>query len=181
MALFGDSVGVFSVTCVSFSTFTLFCYTCVKSTVCLGQRVYNFYTGLSLTVQTSVPNEFQSVRDFFYGVIVPTEISSFPLSFSFAVFFSLSLFWKLIFPVILFYFFLFGRLKSHHVKKKINRKNKKNVLFDYEQVVTLLASVRRSALNACKWADLWTYDYQNERLQNTRLPNIPLSLSLMRS
>lgn len=65
--LFVALCGVFSLLPVLSSTFTFFCYICVKSTLYLGQ--YNFYTGSSLTVQTSVPNEFQSVRDFFYGVI----------------------------------------------------------------------------------------------------------------
>lgn len=69
-------------------------------------KAYNYYTGLRGTVQASVPDQFQSVRDFFYGVIVTTEISSFPLSFSFAVF--LSLFWKKKNPVILFSFVLEG-------------------------------------------------------------------------
>lgn len=87
-----DNVGSLSCYLCFIYLHVFFCYTCVKSTVYLGQQVYNFYTGLSLAVQTSVPNEFQSVRDFIYGVIVITEISSFPLSFSFTVFFSLSLF-----------------------------------------------------------------------------------------
>lgn len=43
----------------------------------------------------------------------------------------LILFWKLIFSVISFYLFLFGRLISQHVKKKkINRKNNFFLLFE---------------------------------------------------
>lgn len=49
-------------------------------------KAYNYYTGLRGTVQASVPDQFQSVRDFFYGVIVTTEISSFPLLFLCCVF-----------------------------------------------------------------------------------------------
>lgn len=68
-------------------------------------------------MQTSAPTDFQIVRDSSYGVIVKkTEILSFPLSLSFAVFFSFSLFRKLIFPVIFsfvkFSYFLFGWPKA---------------------------------------------------------------------
>lgn len=58
-----------------------------------------------------------SVRDFFYGVIVTTEISRFHWAFLQLQF----LLEKLIFSVILFYLFLFRRLLGHHVK--INTQN----------------------------------------------------------
>lgn len=78
-------------------------------------------------MQTSVPNEFQSARDFFYGVIVTTEISTSPFSFSFAVFFSVYS-EKLIFPVILFDFLSFWEAKKPSCKT-INKINRIKIIF----------------------------------------------------
>lgn len=140
----GGGVAVlFSVTCVLSSNFFV-CYSCVRATLYFGKQVSNYYTGLSLAVQTSVLMEFECERDFSYDVIVTTETSRFPLSFLFAVFHS-----KFNLKSSCNHLFFFSLLKAKKPSCKRNKQEKTFGLFSSRTDSHL--SPQKTAYQSVRW------------------------------